>query len=806
MSLSSPSSRRSTPKRRPLHQRTNSQNNVISPASSIRPISPTLRLVSNKTDYSEYDVDDDDVFSNPDDVDIYSANPYPTKAAHMLPPPGSSSARGRITRSGTPSTITPSDTWGSRASVSPDLESPSRSQQPTGSASDLSTVMGNTSSAIWGQDPKSSNTTVARSVTPQASESGYSGNGNDQEKSSDRSSVVVAPPGSVAATIKLINERERELSRSSQSPSSRSPPSDGSLRLDCAITRGRSTSSNASSNVARIGYTSSPNLVPLNSSSPNLLPIGSSPNVIRTRASESSLFSANSFGTAIRYIRNRGDQNTTSEPASVARSDSRTPSIPSSPPVPVLRSYPSTSTLDLNARSSQGNVSLPSMPSDIDIQAVMSSGVPMQYPILRPPSSSGSYAETSIVSIPEPLAVARPPTRRWNPELSSVSSDMSIPRDERHNLPSLSLDGTPDGSRQVTETEPSWLSARQQSEMPNYSLMDESEMDEVSDRITHLHALRVLKHKTSATLSYRSSLSRHGSLSRSGSTASQFLTTIPQWAKLYYQGGNLSFLSAVSLVEVSRPNTPRDMHAVTHVSYSEPLEEMSNKAVVRVPRGNISCPRTRPRRGSQPVQRQDQPQPQPQPARRQESAPIPEDEIQVEEPEPVQVEPKPKAIRRDSRDPRTHWAGIVGEDEITPEPSREDTPRAVWSPHLYTDKRFRSTERKVWRAPPYDESGEYIWSRRNMQVFSFCFGFIFPLAWLIASFLPLPMKPPSVDNGTPGQPDVEKATAHRAVLVDNLRYENARWWRNLNRCMTPVGLSIIVIVITLSVLGSRNAL
>lgn len=47
----------------------------------------------------------------------------------------------------------------------------------------------------------------------------------------------------------------------------------------------------------------------------------------------------------------------------------------------------------------------------------------------------------------------------------------------------------------------------------------------------------------------------------------------------------------------------------------------------------------------------------------------------------------------------------------------------------------------------------------------------------------------------PGQPDIEKAAAHRAVLADNLRYENARWWRNLNRCMTPVGLSIIIIVV-----------
>ncbi|KAK2861132.1 hypothetical protein FQN49_004510 [Arthroderma sp. PD_2] len=792
MSLSpTPSSRRSTPKRHPLHERTRSQNNVIHPVSPIRPVSPTLRLVSNRC----HDDSDDDNFSIPDD-DVYTANPYPTKPAHVLLPRGSV-GRGQISRGGSPST-TVSDKWGSRTSLSPQLEPPSPSEQPSGSASDLSTFMGNTSSAIWGQDPKSSNTTIARSVTPHASDAGDSASDEVQDRSSDRSSVTALPKP--AATIKLVNQGER-------SRPIRTPPSDGSLIIGCSITRGCSSSSNGSSNVARVGYTSSPNLVPLNSSSPNLLPIGSSPNVIRTRVSDSSLFSANSFGTAIRYIRNRREANSASESASVNRFDSQTPSIPSSPPVPMLRSYQSTSTLELAAGSgngSQGSVSLQSMPSDSDIRAVMNTGVSVQYPSLRPPSSSSSFAETSMVSIPEPLVLNRPPTRRWNPHLSTVSSELSMSMEERHNLPSLSLDGNPaERSRQVTETEQSWLSVNQTSDMLDHSVMDESEMDEVSDRITHLHALRVLKHKTSATLSYRSSMSRHGSLSRSGSTASGILTNIPQWAKLYYQGGSLAFLSAVSLVDVSRPNTPREMQAVTQVSYSEPLEEVLDQAVVRVPPANISRPRTRPRRGSQPVQQQTQPQPQQQ---GQELEPEAQAQAQPQPQPQAPQQTKPKEIRRDSRDPRTHWAGIVGEDEITPQPSREEASRGVWSPHLYTDKRFRSTDRQIWRAPPYDESGEYVWSRRNMQVFSFCIGFIFPLAWLIASFLPLPIKPPSLDDTSGKQPDVEKATAQRAALVDNLRFENARWWRNLNRCMTPVGLSIIVIVITLSVLGSRNAL
>lgn len=71
--------------------------------------------------------------------------------------------------------------------------------------------------------------------------------------------------------------------------------------------------------------------------------------------------------------------------------------------------------------------------------------------------------------------------------------------------------------------------------------------------------------------------------------------------------------------------------------------------------------------------------------------------------------------------------------------------------------------------------------------------FLTILAWFVASFLPLPAKP-DMDLDEPG-PQIE--FAHRIRLLDRLRrrYDNARWWRNVNRWMTLLGFAIIVIVV-----------
>ena len=51
--------------------------------------------------------------------------------------------------------------------------------------------------------------------------------------------------------------------------------------------------------------------------------------------------------------------------------------------------------------------------------------------------------------------------------------------------------------------------------------------------------------------------------------------------------------------------------------------------------------------------------------------------------------------------------------------------------------------------------------------------------------------------------DMEKDLEAALAPVDEARYENARWWRNLNRVMCLLGVALVALVITLGVVGSE---
>lgn len=80
-------------------------------------------------------------------------------------------------------------------------------------------------------------------------------------------------------------------------------------------------------------------------------------------------------------------------------------------------------------------------------------------------------------------------------------------------------------------------------------------------------------------------------------------------------------------------------------------------------------------------------------------------------------------------------------------------------------------------------------------MWSFCLGFIFPLTWLVAALLPLPRKPDLDLEAT--MPSSDIALHARVYDLEQRRYDNARWWRNLNRWMVPVGFIIIAVVVRL---------
>ena len=75
------------------------------------------------------------------------------------------------------------------------------------------------------------------------------------------------------------------------------------------------------------------------------------------------------------------------------------------------------------------------------------------------------------------------------------------------------------------------------------------------------------------------------------------------------------------------------------------------------------------------------------------------------------------------------------------------------------------------------------------------------LAWFAAAFLPLPPEPTIDEKGK--QPErhasvtsIGQDLESRLAPMDEALYENARWWRNLNRLMIPVGICIIAAIVS----------
>lgn len=97
----------------------------------------------------------------------------------------------------------------------------------------------------------------------------------------------------------------------------------------------------------------------------------------------------------------------------------------------------------------------------------------------------------------------------------------------------------------------------------------------------------------------------------------------------------------------------------------------------------------------------------------------------------------------------------------------------------------------------------------DRQLILFCLGFILPICWIVAAFLPLPKSHGSVKNNlhstvtgefTSYRVDVE--ASHNAK--DEQKYENAKWWRRVNRILSGIGMAVIGAVITLGVVAAMR--
>lgn len=135
---------------------------------------------------------------------------------------------------------------------------------------------------------------------------------------------------------------------------------------------------------------------------------------------------------------------------------------------------------------------------------------------------------------------------------------------------------------------------------------------------------------------------------------------------------------------------------------------------------------------------------------------------------------------------------------------------SVWSPHLRRDLRAHNRY-TMWDTPSVAWSAESgMFGRRNFQVVLFVSGFIFPFAWMIGALLPLPKPSPlamvqrdSSHNDLGVRTNSNEFERH-IESVDELRYENAKWWRMLNRCMAVVGLLILGAIAGLAVAAVKQ--
>ncbi|USP80882.1 hypothetical protein yc1106_08156 [Curvularia clavata] len=150
--------------------------------------------------------------------------------------------------------------------------------------------------------------------------------------------------------------------------------------------------------------------------------------------------------------------------------------------------------------------------------------------------------------------------------------------------------------------------------------------------------------------------------------------------------------------------------------------------------------------------------------------------------------------------------------------------RGYSTPHLRTDRRGQ-TRYSAWNAPSLDADVHMtLFGRQNRQILLFCLGFLCPLcessllqlirinnctnkrkktAWIVASFLPLPLNPGHMATPTTSQPDLEQQFAQTMAAVDDKAFQKAHWWRNLNRVMSGVGTLLIGVIIALAILASR---
>lgn len=489
-----------------------------------------------------------------------------------------------------------------------------------------------------------------------------------------------------------------------------------------------------------------------------------------SKDSDASLSSSNSTGTVIvkRTRDGRGRGSYSAFPNTARPGSSKSNLSLSTAPKPITRDMggvdspispisPSSPISPGYAMPQERRVS--SVPMYANLHASSQNSVNLQYPVIRPPSASASWVEP-------PNPIPRRPSRtlerhqdRWNPHLSTVPSEGTGSQSEGRSSQTTWL---PDSSR-VSKSSFTAAKARGSSDMP--PLPSTSPVRESSD----------LPPLPNPPAVYQRDVT--GSTIRVVNDPEDDLPTplppIPKSRGSEYLGvasGDTRY--SVVTKRGSRASFFRDsIPAWAKAYYARPLSATSTSKDRSDRRPSTST-----------------------------------ENISLN-----MFRPRTHAMAADDQRRRSSLAlgrvrpGRLNLAEVSDTPRQTLSPN--WSPHLWHNIASLSSRRTIFQAPSLDEQAEgNAPSKRTVQILLFAIGFIFPPAWFIAAFLPLPPSPTvisakgkDVRRQTQLLEDLEKQLG----AVDEARYENARWRRNINRVMSGFGVLIIVAIIALAVVAAN---
>lgn len=393
------------------------------------------------------------------------------------------------------------------------------------------------------------------------------------------------------------------------------------------------------------------------------------------------------------------------------------------------------------ASGSEGSMALPTTPHQ------WSSQLSTVMSETEPDSSNGTRASLASVSLPGSHGShGRRSSRGWSSshsrQMLSISSSLA---GELENTSSRSRSNSHDSPDRPSPAYRNGFQGRVRHH------------DEDGDGLADLHQItpRPSRSRLSDFFNHPNASDRNLHSSASSASNSFNSANIPLWAKLYYGSGERRWLRSYSISSMSdlgsRPTS---------------MQHSGSPATDRFP-GDVHSPRRRP--GEEHGNRQSYRG-------------------------SMNIEPLPADLDN---------------DHVFRRSLRRMT-SSIWSPHLRRDVRAQNRY-SIWDTPSVAWSAESgMFGRRNIQVVLFVVGFIFPFAWMIGAVLPLPKPSPlaMIERETSYSDLGARTHSHEyerhIESEDELRYQNARWWRLLNRCMSVIGLLIIGAVIGLVIASIRQ--